>query len=73
MEPLNKLLLLALSALYLSACGVKGAPLPPLNPAPIGRGEPTYSEANRNKKTKPKAKTYQDQERGNADDNGGDL
>jgi hypothetical protein len=70
MELLNKLILLALSALYLSGCGVKGAPLPPLNPAPIGRGEPTYSEANR-KKAKPKVKAYQDEENEDAADNDG--
>lgn len=26
-------------------CGVKGRPLPPLNPAPLGRGEPTFKES----------------------------
>lgn len=26
-------------------CGVKGKPQPPLNPAPIGRGEPTYQDS----------------------------
>ncbi len=26
-------------------CGVKGVPLPPLTPAPIGRGEPNFSKA----------------------------
>jgi hypothetical protein len=37
--------------LFLSACGVKGVPLPPLQPAPIGRGQPIYStqEPNRQK------------------------
>jgi hypothetical protein len=29
----------------LTACGVKGKPLAPLNPAPLGRGEPNYAEA----------------------------
>lgn len=38
---LNRLLILLLSTVSVS-CGVKGRPLPPLNPAPIGRGEPTY-------------------------------
>lgn len=32
-------------SLCLSACGVKGRPQPPLNPAPLGRGEPMYKEA----------------------------
>lgn len=29
----------------LSGCGVKGKPLPPLTPAEMGRGEPTYRGA----------------------------
>lgn len=29
----------------ISACGVKGKPLPPLEPVPLGRGEPSYSSA----------------------------
>lgn len=32
----------------LGGCGVKGVPLPPLSPAPIGRGEPTFSKATEN-------------------------
>ncbi len=31
--------------LFLGACGVKGKPLPPLEPAEIGRGVPTYKRA----------------------------
>ncbi len=38
---LNKLVIFLFLVLSVS-CGVKGRPLPPLNPAPIGRGEPTY-------------------------------
>ena len=30
---------------FVSACGVKGKPLPPLEPAQIGRGAPTYKRA----------------------------
>lgn len=39
---MNKVLAL-LSFLFLAACGVKGIPLPPVQPASIGRGEPIYS------------------------------
>lgn len=31
--------------LLLGGCGVKGKPLPPLEPAEIGRGAPTYKRA----------------------------
>jgi hypothetical protein len=34
-----------LVALLVSGCGVKGVPLPPLNPEPISRGEPSFSKA----------------------------
>ena len=53
MERLNKLkslnilkgfFLILLPLLFTTACGVKGFPLPPLQPAPLGRGEPTYSK-----------------------------
>ena len=37
------LLILALATL--SACGVKGDPLPPEKPMEIGRGRPTYKKA----------------------------
>ena len=43
--------------LCLQGCGVKGLPQPPLVPAQIGRGEPTFSRATQEveiKKTKPK-------------------
>jgi len=33
------------TALLAVACGVKGKPLPPLEPAAIGRGAPTYKRA----------------------------
>lgn len=52
MELLNKSLLLILSGAFVAGCGVKGAPLPPLTPPPLGRGEPTYSEATRKSKQK---------------------
>ena len=44
MEYLNKALVIGV-IFVLGACGVKGRPLPPLNPAPIGRGEATFQEA----------------------------
>lgn len=39
----NWLILLFLSALL--ACGVKGDPQPPMQPAFLGRGKPTYDQA----------------------------
>lgn len=44
----NKFLLLVLAvniSFGIVGCGVKGKPQPPLNPAPIGRGEPTYQDS----------------------------
>lgn len=41
----------------LACCGVKGKPLPPLEPPMIGRGEPSFLDASSEinlKKTKPK-------------------
>lgn len=43
MEFLNKALAIGL-LFCVVGCGVKGRPLPPLNPAPIGRGEPTFQD-----------------------------
>lgn len=36
---------MGLLVLALSACGVKGEPLPPDKPTPVGRGRPTYRRA----------------------------
>lgn len=47
----NKIILLVLAAgttFGVMGCGVKGKPQPPLNPAPIGRGEPTYQDSKDN-------------------------
>lgn len=46
MGPLNRIKasLIFLPLLFLGACGVKGFPQPPLQPAPIGHGEPSYSK-----------------------------
>jgi hypothetical protein len=40
----NLYLILALT-LMLAGCGVRGRPSPPDIPAPIGRGEPSFSKA----------------------------
>jgi predicted small lipoprotein YifL len=38
-------LVLMATVFFLSACGVKGDPLPPEKPAELGRGRPTYKRA----------------------------
>ncbi|MBT4760232.1 MAG: hypothetical protein HOO06_00920 [Bdellovibrionaceae bacterium] len=38
-------LLLICSFIYLSACGVKGPPRPPLKPSVLGRGKPHFQGA----------------------------
>lgn len=35
-------ILILLATAWVVGCGVKGKPLPPLQPAEIGRGVPTY-------------------------------
>lgn len=60
MERLNKSFLILLACALPTGCGVKGMPLPPLTPAPIGRGEPTYSEATKSKDNKKKTGKSQD-------------
>ncbi|WP_374076602.1 hypothetical protein [Bdellovibrio bacteriovorus] len=60
MERLNKIALI-LAFLLPLGCGVKGRPLPPLNPAPLGRGEPTFKDAQK-KPTKKSTLQNQDQE-----------
>ncbi|UYL10511.1 hypothetical protein B9G69_007975 [Bdellovibrio sp. SKB1291214] len=52
METLTKSTLLFLAGVFIAGCGVKGAPLPPLTPPPLGRGEPTYSDTTRKSKQK---------------------
>lgn len=41
-----KYLLLTISIFVFSACGVKGDPLPPLNPIELGYGRPAPKESN---------------------------
>lgn len=58
-----KNLLLFVSAILLSGCGVKGDPLPPEKPTPLGRGRPTYKRATEGiklQKTKKTTETEQD-------------
>ena len=43
-----------ISISFLSACGVKGKPLPPLTAPVLGRGEPNYSKATEGVKIKKK-------------------
>jgi hypothetical protein len=46
--------LFLIPALFASACGVKGKPMPPLTAPVLGRGEPNYSKATENVKLKKK-------------------
>lgn len=61
MGQLNKLLY-CFVLLALAGCGVKGRPLPPLNPAPLGRGEPVYSDATKKKAPVKKLRTHPDED-----------
>jgi predicted small lipoprotein YifL len=61
MDQLNRYVMCFL-LLALAGCGVKGRPLPPLNPATLGRGEPTYSEATKKKPNKKNSSKSQDQD-----------
>jgi hypothetical protein len=38
-------IMILLGILFLSACGVKGDPMPPEKAAELGRGRPTYKRA----------------------------
>lgn len=42
---MNRILILVAFGFLLMGCGVKGDPLPPEEPAFIGRGHPTYRKA----------------------------
>lgn len=65
MERLNNITFI-LMLVFSLGCGVKGHPLPPLNPAPIGRGEPTFQEKNIKKPLKktitPKESSIEEEE-----------
>lgn len=43
--PTFNLMFLVLTFFLLSACGVKGDPVPPERPPSLGRGRPTYKRA----------------------------
>lgn len=51
MEDLIKKSIFAIVVVVTAGCGVKGRPLPPKNPPPLGRGEPTYKETQKKKST----------------------
>lgn len=59
MERLSKYTLILFFFLPLG-CGVKGRPLSPLNPAPIGRGEPTFKEDEARKALKKRSQKRDD-------------
>ncbi|QDK36138.1 hypothetical protein [Bdellovibrio sp. NC01] len=66
MELLNKVFLTVFLCAGIAGCGVKGSPLPPLNPAPLGRGEPTYSDAQKSSKDKKRPNRNQELEERNS-------
>jgi hypothetical protein len=45
MKSVKRIISIVLGTGLFAACGVKGKPLPPLEPAEIGRGAPTYKRA----------------------------
>lgn len=45
---ISKTICFVATLFLLTSCGVKGDPLPPLKPAELGRGRPTYKRAFRN-------------------------
>lgn len=53
MQPSKTVLILLCTFLCVSACGVKGDPVPPQRPAELGRGRPTYRRATERVKVQP--------------------
>lgn len=49
MEDLSKKIILLGLTIVIAGCGVKGRPVPPKNPPPLGRGEPTLKETTKKK------------------------
>lgn len=45
MKNKTKFLLMILMISSICGCGVRGDPVPPLQPTELGRGQPTYREA----------------------------
>lgn len=54
--------LLFIFLLGMSACGVKGDPLPPEKPAELGRGRPTYKRATEGIKVEHQRRTDDDED-----------
>lgn len=54
MEPMNKTLFALIFIFGVTACGVKGKPLPPEEPPFIGTGEPAFLNKKDDKKTNQK-------------------
>lgn len=61
MAHLNKSLIL-ITICFQVACGVKGKPLPPLQPAHLGRGEPTFTEAEKKSESEKKRAFQEEKE-----------
>ena len=59
-----RLVTISISWLFVAACGVKGDPVPPHAPPPIGRGKPSYSKATMTlpKKKMPEEKDWLEEE-----------
>lgn len=59
-----KISVIVLLLFWISACGVKGDPLPPERPVELGRGRPTYRRATEGirieRKTRPPEKDDED-------------
>ncbi len=51
MEDLNKKICVLVLFAFAAGCGVKGRPVPPQTPPPLGRGEPMYKETKKKNTT----------------------
>lgn len=63
-----KISVVLFAAWMLTACGVKGDPLPPEKPSELGRGRPTYRRATEKIKVEHKRRTDDDEEEKESDD-----
>jgi hypothetical protein len=57
-----KILILTILPFLCLGCGVKGDPLPPIEPETIGRGKPTYKRAVKNFKVNENANDVEDEQ-----------
>lgn len=64
--------LILFAIFVLSACGVKGDPLPPERPVELGRGRPTYRRATEGIRIERKARPTRDDDDQDEKDNDGD-